>query len=61
MPKKAGRPKAETGKLRIVVTARLSPDEKRQIDAAAKAANERPATWRRNVLLAAASGVKSNT
>jgi hypothetical protein len=61
MPKKAGRPKAETGKLRIVVTERLSPDEKRLLDAAATKAGQRPATWRRNVLLAAAGSVKSNT
>lgn len=51
-------PKAEIKK---PVTLRMSPAEIELIDAAAKAAGERPATWRRNILLEAASDVKSNT
>lgn len=43
------------------VTLRMSPAEIELIDGAAKKAQQRPATWRRNVLLAAAGGVKSNT
>ena len=50
-----------TKEIRKPVTLRMSPAEIAVIDDAAKVAGERPATWRRNVLLAAASGVKSNT
>jgi uncharacterized protein (DUF1778 family) len=50
-----------TKEIRKPVTLRMSPAEIALIDAAAKAAGERPATWRRNTLLGAAKGVKSNT
>ncbi len=56
-PKKVGRPKlpkgtAKAGKVQV----RLSADEKKQIEAAAKASNQRVSEWARNALLAA-SGV----
>ena len=63
MPKRAGagRPKMPKAEIKKPVTLRMSPAEIKLIDRAAKVVGERPATWRRNVLLAAAEGVKSIT
>ena len=43
------------------VTLRMSAAEIKLIDAAAKAAGEKPATWRRNALLKVAADVKGIT
>ena len=63
MPKRAGagRPKMPKKEIKKPVTLRMSPAEIELIDGAAKAAGERPATWRRIALLKAAEKVKSNT
>jgi hypothetical protein len=53
MPK-AGRPKLPKNELRAVFPVRLSKDERKIVEAAAKAAKEKPTQWARNELLKAA-------
>ena len=55
MTKKLGRPKLAKGKAKAhFINLRFSPDEARQIDAAAERAKQKRAKWARNVLLSAA-------
>jgi len=58
---KAGRPKVAKNDLRAVFPVRLSKDERKSVDAAAKAASEKPTTWARNQLLKAAGHDKRTT
>lgn len=56
-PKKVGRPKlpkgaAKAGKVQV----RLSADEQKQIEAAAKSSNQRVSEWIRSTLAAAVEG-----
>lgn len=53
MPK-AGRPKLPPNQTRTVFPIRISKDERKLVDAAAKKAGERPSEWARNQLLTAA-------
>lgn len=50
---KRGRPKLPKNQTRAVFPIRISTDERRLIEAAAKHAGELPAQWARNQLLAA--------
>lgn len=52
--KKIGRPKLPKGEAREVFALRLSPLEKKDIEAAAKKAKQPATQWAREVLLAAA-------
>ena len=55
MNKKRGRPKLAKGKAKAqFINLRFSPDEAKQIDAAAKRAEQKRAKWARNTLLSAA-------
>jgi hypothetical protein len=55
MNKKLGRPKLEKGKAKAqFINLRFSPDEAKQIDSAAKRADQKRAKWARGVLLSAA-------
>lgn len=53
MPK-AGRPKLPKSQVRTVFPLRLSMEEKKRVQKAAKSAGERPTEWARNQLLVAA-------
>lgn len=55
MSKKMGRPKVPKAKLRgILIQARLSPPEIKEIDAAVQRSGQNKSEWVRNCLLAAA-------
>ncbi len=62
MANQKGRPKlsADEGR-RVMVSVRVSAEEKKEIDAAAQRAKEKPAAWRRNALLAASRKVNCDT
>ncbi len=51
MKKKVGRPKLPKGKTRNVFPIRISPEERMEVEAAAKRDGKRPAEWARNQLL----------
>ena len=57
MSKKMGRPKVPKAKLRgILIQARVSPEENKQIQAAIKRASENASEWVRKTLLMASKG-----
>jgi hypothetical protein len=51
--KKRGRPKLPNNQTRAVFPIRLSKDERKEVEIAAKRAKTRPAEWARNQLLQA--------
>jgi hypothetical protein len=56
MKKKVGRPKLPANQTRAVFPIRLSKEERKQVERAAKSASQKPTEWARNQLLHAASG-----
>jgi hypothetical protein len=60
MPK-AGRPKLPKNELRAVFPVRLSKDERKSVEVAAKAAGEKAAQWARNQLMKAAGHDNGST
>jgi len=55
MTKKRGRPKLAKGQAKAeFINLRFSPDEAKQIDAAAERAKQKRAKWARGILLSAA-------
>ncbi|MEZ5404932.1 MAG: hypothetical protein R3F23_01795 [Verrucomicrobiia bacterium] len=52
--KKVGRPKKPKSKIKKVFPIRLSDEERRIIEIAAKTNREKPSKWARNVLIQAA-------
>lgn len=50
-PKKPGRPKMEKGEAKgSIVPVRFSPDERKRVEAAAKASNQTVSAWIRSTL-----------
>jgi predicted HicB family RNase H-like nuclease len=56
-PKKPGRPKLAKGEAKgSIVPVRFSPEERKRVEAAAKASNQNVSTWIRSTLSAAIGG-----